>query len=221
MPGLKSGQVNIHDAYPLELGHLIAQVFAHASNLTIKPLGEDNAESSFVYLIYLARLGDGAQNRHALAHALQETGVDGLVNGYNVLLLVLVTSAEDFVDDISVVGQEDESLRGLVQPANRKKPLGVIDEINDVLAFARIGGANYPCGLIKSQVEGGRFSLQRFAFEQYLISGKDPVSLLRNRTIDLYQSFFNKAVGFAARADARTTDVLIETNRIVIGFVQV
>lgn len=202
------------------MGHFVAQVFTHAADLTVKPLGENDSESGFVYLVNKTGLGDGAEDRYALAHALQKTCIDGFVNRHDVLFFVLIARAEDFIDNISVVGKKNKSLRWFVQSTNRKEPLRVIDEIDNIFRFSGVGGTDDSYGLVKGQIQRRWLGFERLAFEEYLVSRKYPVSLLGNGAIDLYQTFLNKAICFTTRTDTRTTDVLVEAYRVVVGFIQ-
>ena len=49
---------------------------------------------------------------------------DGFIYGDNIFFFVMVTSTENFVDNVPVVGQKNKPLTGFVQSAYRKDPFG-------------------------------------------------------------------------------------------------
>ena len=88
-----------------------------------------------------------------LASILSDKIRDRPIHRHHVFLLVLVLGAQDFVDDVAVVGEQDQAFGVLVQPADRKDSLAVADELDDVVLDVRLGGAGDPDGLVERDVD--------------------------------------------------------------------
>ncbi len=113
LPVFADGQVaqfDIHDAHPDQFGDLVPQIFAHPSDLSVETLGEDDAEGGFTQLFDNALFCHRSQDGNTVAHAGDEVGADGLVYRDDILLFVLVSCPEDLVDNVAIVGEEDEPL---------------------------------------------------------------------------------------------------------------
>jgi hypothetical protein len=83
-------QLNVHDSNPLELRDLVAQVSAHAADLPIQALFEDNPKLKLVDCYDGAGIGYGIQDGNAGTHPLYETGMKWLVYSDHILLFVVV-----------------------------------------------------------------------------------------------------------------------------------
>ena len=206
-------QADIHDANPLELEDLIAQRLAHAANLAIEPLRQDDAEHIGGNLLDAARLGDGIQNRHAGCHALEKVRVDRLVDPHHIFLLVGVAGPQDLVDDVAVTGQKDQAIGGLVEATDREDPLGMADVVNDVAFHVALGGTGDAHRLVEGQIDRFLLGLQRLAVDQHLIARRDLGAHLGDDTIDGHSPFGDMAVRLAPRAEARFADELVEAGK--------
>ena len=71
----------------------------------------------------------------------------------DVFLLVLVLGTQDLVDDVAIVGQQDQPLRVLVEPPDREDTLPVPDEIDDVAADLTFRGAGYADRLVEREID--------------------------------------------------------------------
>ena len=57
---------------------------------------------------------------------------------------MIVTGTQDLVDQIAVVGEENQPLRVFIQTANREDTAAVVHEINDVVPLTVFRGADNP-----------------------------------------------------------------------------
>ena len=57
---------------------------------------------------------------------------------------MVVTGTQNFVDQIAVVGEENQPLRVFIQTANRENAAAVVHEINNVVPLAIFRGADNP-----------------------------------------------------------------------------
>ena len=83
-------------------------------------------------------------------------GTSSLTSGvrrHDVLLLVAVLRAQHLVDDVAVVGEQDQALRILVEAADREDPLGVVDEVDDVAGDVPLGRAGDADRLVERDVD--------------------------------------------------------------------
>lgn len=148
-----AAQPDVHDAHALEPRHLKAQVFAHAADLAVEALHQDDVEGMRAGFAQGGGQGDLPQDGHAGGHALQELGRDLLVDRDLVFLLMPALGAQDAVDDVPVGGHEDQAFGVLVQPAHRVDAGGVAEEVDDVVFLARVGGGDDAHRLVGGQVD--------------------------------------------------------------------
>ena len=214
-------ELDIHDAHPVQLGDLVIQEFAHPADLAVQSLGENDAKGVGPQGFDRAFFGHRSQDGKAVAHAVDEFRGDGRFDGDDVLLVVFVAGAQDLVDDIAIVGQEDQPLGGFVQSADGEEAFLVTDEGDDVLRFLRVGGTDDPYWFVEGEVEGFGFGFQRLAIDADHIAGRDTVTGAGGFVVDGDPTGVDQAVGFAAGADAGLADVLVEADRIVVGGFQI
>jgi len=194
-------------------------VLAHAPDLAVEALGKNDAEAAAALLPYEALISNGIQYGHATAHVLHELGCHCLVHIDDVFLFVVVAGAQYFINDIAVIGQEDEAIRVFIQPAYRENALRVIDEVDDIGAVLNIGGGGNPNRLIEGYIYRSLFGLgvQGFAVYSYYIAGVYTVAgqyqLIIYRNTRLLYEF----ICIAAGTKTRGTDEFIETDEIFIN----
>lgn len=207
--GLEATELHVHDARSFELDDTIPQKLAHAPNLAVETLGEYDIKGGVVDGHHRAGLSDGAQDGHPAAHFFEKIGGDGLIDGHDVLLFVLVARPQDLVDDIAVVGQKDEALGVFVEAPDGEEALRVIDKPDDVLGLFQVGGTYNTHGLIEGDVQ--RFGLggQWAAVDVHRITREYAVARLSRLAVDGHAAIAHHGVYFAARAQARTADVLV------------
>ena len=66
LAGLKISQVDIHDSHSLQALRLVSERGAHAADLPIQSLREDDAKALIIDAGDFARFGDLAHDFHAL-----------------------------------------------------------------------------------------------------------------------------------------------------------
>lgn len=116
-------------------------MFGHASDLPVQTLDQGNAEDVWRLLHDFALFGGGAQHGHALGHGFQGLLRQRLVHGHHVLFFVSVAGPQDLVDDVPVVGQENQPLRVLIEPPNGENAFAVVHKVHNVVRHAGFGGA--------------------------------------------------------------------------------
>jgi hypothetical protein len=82
-------------------------MFTHPPNLSVQTLGQDDLELVFVGLFDKALFGNGIQNGNTIAHFMNKIFGDGFVDRYDIFFFVVVSGAEYFVDNVTIVGQKN------------------------------------------------------------------------------------------------------------------
>jgi hypothetical protein len=80
----------VHDADPPQGDDLVAERLAHAPDLPVEALSQDDAEGAGVELVDPARAGRRLGQADARAHACDEVRGDRVIDRHQVLLLVRV-----------------------------------------------------------------------------------------------------------------------------------
>jgi hypothetical protein len=99
----------VHDPHALQAPHPVVEVLAHAADLTVEALRQHDTERIASDLGDTARIGHRLEDRYAAGHARQELMRQRPVDRDDVFLLVLVLGTEHAIDDVAVVGQQDQA----------------------------------------------------------------------------------------------------------------
>src|ERR1700678_4297623 len=211
LSGTERPQMNVHDAHALQAPSFVAQSGAHAADLAIQSLGENHAEGFLIDAADFAGFGELAHDFDAARHHLQRKIGDRTIHGHDVFLLMIVLGTQYLVDDVAVVGQQDQTLRVLVQPSNRKDALGIPHQIDDVVLDMSFGGAGNSHRLVQSDVDLFFLGADRLAVDAYHIALADLGSQGGGVAVAGHAPRIDPLVRLAPRADAGFADVLIES----------
>lgn len=209
MTGLEVAELEVDDAHTLQARHVIAEIFAHAADLAVHAFRKNDVEDELAHAAYFAGFGRAVQNRHAAAHAVQKFIRHRLLDADYILFLMLVFAAQDLVDDIAVVSEQDQAFRTFVEPPDRKDTLGIIDKIDNIVGHAR-------CRAFDADrlVEGNIDVL--FGGAHFAPVDTDIVAFFYLRAefgdgaINRHAPFVDKGVGLAARAYAGFADIFVK-----------
>jgi hypothetical protein len=148
---------------------------------------------------------------HAFRHIPKENSIYGFIHPYCILLLVLVTGAQDLIVHIPIIGQEDQSLGIFVQSANGKYALGIVDETDDISPDIGIRSSGDPHGLIKGHNDPfllyGR--LYDAAVYHYLVALPVAVAGHCYLIVQQHATGLDQAVGLTPGTISRVTDEFI------------
>lgn len=147
-------------------------------------MSKDDFEGVIVNPFNTTFLGHRAEDWKPSCHLFHECCSDRLGDLDDIFLFVAVACAQYFIDDIPVVGEEDEALGVFIEPSHRKQALGVVDEADDIFRFFWVCGTNDPDGFIESNVEGFRFIFKGFSIQEYQVAVKNAVAFDGNCAID-------------------------------------
>ena len=161
-----------------------------------------------------------SENGNTIAHPGDEIWLDGFVHCDDIFLFVIVSSAEDLVDDVAIVGEEDEPLGGFVQSADGEEALLMPDKGDDILGLFRISGADDTHGFIEGDVQCLRFGFEGFTINADDIARMDTISCASGFVIDRHTAAIDQSVGFPTGADTGLADEFIEADGVVVGCFQ-
>lgn len=164
-------EVDVHDADTIQFGDLVVQKLTHPADLAVQALVEDNAKGVWPLCFDQTFFCDCIQDGNAVAHAVDEFRGDGRLDSRDVLLVVIVSSAQDLVDDIPIIGKENEALGGFVQAADWEEALLVLDIRDDVLRFFGISRTDDAHWFIEGDIERLGFGFEGFAVDPDDITG--------------------------------------------------
>src|SRR5208283_5986726 len=129
---------------------------------------------------------------------------------HHVFLFVVVFGAQDFVDDVAVVGEQNQSLGILVQTADREDPLAVPDELDDVVLDLEVGGAGDARRLVERHVDMLFFRADELAVQAHLVACRHLRTEDGAYAVAGDASRFDPLVGFAPRTRTGFADVFVE-----------
>lgn len=158
---------------------------------------------------------------HALYEPVHILGLEVLVEGHLIYLLLLEGRMGQFLGELPVVGQQQHSGRGLVQTSYGENALGAhipADELHHVLVGVGVaGGGHEVLGLVEQDVDL-LLAAQTLSVEaDVVLRGIDLHSHLGdNLSVDGHQTGGDILVGLAAGADAGVGDKLVETHHAVV-----
>ncbi len=102
-------QGDIHNSYPFQLSDPIIQVFTHSSNLTVQALSENDLEFKLTEPFDFTLARYGVKNRDAISHFFNKLFGDWSVDRDHIFLFMVISGPENFVNDITVIRQEDQA----------------------------------------------------------------------------------------------------------------
>ena len=169
-------------------------------------------------MFYKTFLGDSAQYRNAIAHFFDKGRGDGSLYSDQILFFMIVPGAKNFIDNIPIIGQQDQTLTVFVQTANRENALWVIDKVdNIVLLSSGIGGAHNSAGFVKGQIYRFCFrGVNEFPVEANFVFRGDLTPHFGNHPVDGDPFLLDKFVGGSARTVSYFTEILIDANLFVV-----
>jgi hypothetical protein len=100
---------DVHNPRPVELRHSIAKHLAHTPDLAVSSLGENNAKLIASHSSHSARLRLTPKYDHASRHLIEKCLVKSAINLYEIFPFMTEFGTENFVDDIAVIRQQDET----------------------------------------------------------------------------------------------------------------
>lgn len=203
--------MDVHDADAFEAHHAVVEEFAHAADLPVESLREDDSELVAIDFLDHAFFGYGIEDGHPVGHFFDEATGDRTVDGNDVFFFVVVVSAEDLIDDIAIAGEEDESFTGFIESPDGEDAFGVFDVVDDVILFdACIGGANDPDRFMEGDVH--RFGISvydGFAIDAHIIIGTHFRPHFGHLPVDRHPFRFNELIGRPTRAVPYLAEVFV------------
>lgn len=202
--------MNVDDAHAHEPHDAIAKILAHPADLPVHPLGEDNAEFSFVQFLNLAWPCERAKNRHPSCHPSQEAFRDSFVYRHNIFFFMEISGLENLIPNLPIICHQQQALGFLVQPPHRIDPFGIIQIIDDVIFFPFLRGAHDPFWFVKCQNYFFILPADCLAVHSNILPFAHGIPEGRDLPIDANPSFFHHAVSRPARTYPRLAQIFID-----------
>lgn len=203
----------MHYPYALQAGDFVSQHLTHAPDLPVQALIQHNAEGVRADFIDDAAPGHHAENGNAFAHLPDKFVRDVLIYGYDIFFVVLVARPQDFVDDVAVVGEQDEAFRVFVEAPDREHASAVIGErFEDVVGIGAVGCGRDANRFVKSEVNMRRPHLNLVAVYEHAIGPGNQITDLGNPPVYAHFAQLNHAVSLPPGTEAGIADKFIKTD---------
>lgn len=192
----------MHDADAFQGFYLVPEDFAHPTYLPVKALFQDDSKSSGTFLPNEAGFCSFSQDIHAIAHCSDHVMGEFLIHRDDVFFFVVISCPEDLIDDIPVVGEQDQPFGILVESANGEDAFGMIDESDDIGPVGRIRRGCDAGGFVQRDVDGFLGTLYFFTIDGHPVAGIHPRRQQYQFIIDGDTSLFDQFFSFPAGAEA-------------------
>src|SRR5450631_2324352 len=206
--------MDVHDAHPLQAPDLVTERRAHAPDLAVETLRQHDAEALLVDALDPAGQRQLSHDAHAACDHIQRQLRDRPLHGDDVLLLVVVLSPQDLVDDVAVVGQQDQALGILIEAPYGKYPFLVPDKFDDVAIDVRFAGAGDANRLVQRDVNVLLALADRLAVDAHFVTDTDLGAEHGGLAVAGNAPLLDPLVGLAARTGTRLADELVQSQRI-------
>ncbi len=125
---------------------------------------------------------------------------------------MLIGGAQNLVDGIAIIGQENQSLRILVQAANGENAFGMVYKVDDVVLYLSLRRAGNPRRLVQRNEDQRRFlhGIQQKAIDHDAVAWENQVPNSRLAVIDFDLTSSYISIGLTAAAIATFTNEFIE-----------
>lgn len=202
-------------AQPRQAADLITEGGAHAADLAVAALGQDDVEAVIAKGLHATGLGGcGIADIHPFNHGLNKGGVVGPVDLDPVFLLLAGAASEQAVDDAAIVCQKEEPGGFNIQAAYIKDALLVANARDDVVGHGDIGGADDPHRLVINKINRRATLPDGLAIHLYIVDiGIDPGAQYCDLIIDKDSPLLNEIIGLAPGAVDPLSEVFIEAHR--------
>ena len=157
-----------------------------------------------------ARSGDPVENMHSARHSGEELGGDRAIDRDAVFLLVAVRRAQQVVDDIAVIRQQEQALGVLVEAADRKDALAVCHEADHIVRNPGIGRALDADRLVKRDVHVRGLIADDAAIDPHRIAFQHLRAESCDDAVDAHAAAGYPGIGLATRAQAALAQELVD-----------
>jgi hypothetical protein len=202
----------MHDSDPYEMDDAEAKRRAHTAYLSIAAFRQDQAKGVLIDRDRPARGRLFTQNKNPSLQAIQERPKIGPIHSDEILTFVPEFSAQDSVHNIPIIRQKNQPRRILIESADRKDALGIVDRRDDVAGDMGLGGTRDSNRFVVGQIHGPTSLLQHSTVYGYHIAICDLVSERSLVTINRDPPFLDQPVGRPARAKTLLREELIDAH---------
>jgi len=205
--------------HTVKFNHLVTKMFEDTAHNTVTARMEFDADALLAVVILVVGDGIGSDGAivklNAISNAKHIVFGQGLVQSDVVKFRHLAAWVGEFLGQVAVVGEQQQSCSALIKTTYGENALGtsVFNKLHHGVALIRvIGCGNVTFGLIEQDIAKllsveGLAAIHHFIFSLHFVThgGND-------FSIHLYATSLDEVVSFAARANATVGQIFVEAN---------
>ena len=159
-------------------------------------------------------MGALAEDFETVGHARECLVVDRTVGLDDVFFFVAIAGMHEVVGEATVVGEEDETCRVLVEATYREDTLGYIHDVEDGFFAVLTARRDDVAGLVEGIVDEGCIRAREVAtVDDGVDGGIDDLTDSRRLTIHGHPAATDRLLGIAARAETCLAEVFMDAER--------
>lgn len=221
---LATGEVELGEAgeiYAVEALHLVAEMFEHTAHNPVAARVYFDADDVLAVadIAYCIGGNESVLEFKTVGKRLQVGFADVLVGLHLIYFLLLVRRVGEFLGEVAVVGEQKQTGGVAVETTDGVNPFGagILHQVHYRLAFLGVVEGGYAVlGLVEQDIDE-LFGVDEFAAETHFVARLNLGTQFGNDfAVDGHDASLNVGIGFAARADARVGDVLVEADFVVV-----
>ena len=191
----------MHDPDTVERTHSVPEDMAHAPDLSIPTLRQDDAEPCGAQSLNLTGLRPTAQNHDSPGHPIEERLIEGSIHRHFIFPFMTKLRPKNLVDDIPVVRQENEPRRVFVETADREDAFRVADRGNNVARHVGFARRRHPDRFVVLDVYRLVSPQDDLAIAGDHIASYHLITQLGDESVDCDATGLDQSVRFPTRAD--------------------
>jgi hypothetical protein len=187
----------MHDTDTMERTHSEPEDVAHPPDLPIPTFREDDAEPCGAQSFNLTGLRSTSQDHDSLSHPIKERLIEGSIHRHLIFPFMTKLRPKNFVNNITVVGQENEPRRVFVETADREDAFRMADCSNDVTRHVGFARRRHPNRFVVLDVDRLMSPGDNLAIAGNDITDGNLVSQFGHTTVDGDTTGLDQSIGFS------------------------
>ena len=179
-------------------------------------MSQDNGKCILSNLVYSTRTGHSIKDRNSCCHLLQEIFCDFFIHSYFILFLMFIGCTHHFVDDITIICHQQQSMRILIESSDISHTHRIIQETDNAVPLSAFFCTDNPARLIHCQHDHLVLFGNDFISNFHNLSRHDTHTGLRTLSINRHASSLNEAVCLPSGTHARLAQIFIQPYRLTL-----
>lgn len=201
----------------VQLGDVVVECGGYQVDLLVQVLLQYDVEVEFGDVVGMVWQCGLVVDVYVVCYVMQEFVGDWFVDCYQIFFLVVVFGVQDLVDDVVVVGYQDQVFGIFVQVVDWEDVLFVVDEVYDVVFDCVFGGVGDVYWFVQDDIDVvmvvGFFcfvGVKWLVVDQYLVVFFDYCVGVGGDVVDGDVVFVEQVVGFVLGIEVGVGDVFVE-----------